>query len=168
MKKYILLASGRAEILNASTCPICGAAHSSNLDEWDYVSGVYNKMPLLCGHGFYITECTDSSDASTPWTQSVCIHKRYIQELEALGYLEDTERQFCVPEFEDDESSDSGLSTLADKTVICPICGAETKLFLYASTIDWCWQSQCLDCGETFKYNPQTGESTDDFPDLRN
>lgn len=70
--------------------------------------------------------------------------------------------------FDDPDENSAGLSSLADKTVICPICGAETKLFLYASTIDWCWQSQCLDCGETFKYNPQTGEATDDFPDLRN
>lgn len=88
-KKYSLTETGRAEVADIEVCPICGSGFSMNLDDWDYVSNVWNKSPLLCGHGFYITENFNPGyDANDDdWHFSVCIHREYIQELEALGYV---------------------------------------------------------------------------------
>ena len=91
-KKFTLTETGKAEILSIDTCPICGAARDSNLDKWDYVSNCWNKAPLTCGHGYWITENMNPTDdaANDDWQDSVLILPEFIPELEALGYSEAT------------------------------------------------------------------------------
>ena len=92
MKNYKITETGKAEILS-NTCPICGAARDNNLDSWDYVSNCWNKAPLLCGHGFWITENFNPTDdaANDDWQECILIRPEYIPELEALGYSIDSE-----------------------------------------------------------------------------
>jgi hypothetical protein len=92
-KKFFITETGKAEILNTSICPICGAARDNNLDRWDYISNVFNKSPLTCGHGYWITENMNTTDdaANDDWQEAVLIRPEFIQELEALGYSEATE-----------------------------------------------------------------------------
>ena len=89
-KKFFITETGKAEILNTSICPICGAARDNNLESWGFVSGCWNKAPLLCGHGFWITENFNPTDdaANDDWHESVLIRPEFIPELEALGYSE--------------------------------------------------------------------------------
>ena len=87
--KYIITESGKAEILSINTCPICGAEVDGDLETWDFVSGSWEKIPLLCGHGFRFNENLKTDDANNDdWQTSVVIFPRYIRELEALGYTE--------------------------------------------------------------------------------
>lgn len=88
-KQYSLTETGRAEVADINICPICGEGFSMNLNDWDYVSDVWNKSPLTCRHGFYITENSNHGDDASDddWHFSVCIHRQYIPELEALGYV---------------------------------------------------------------------------------
>ena len=92
-KNYKITETGKAEILSINTCPICGAARDNNLDRWDYVSNCWNKSPLTCGHGYWITENMNTTDdaANDDWQDSVLILPEFIPELEALGYSIDSE-----------------------------------------------------------------------------
>ena len=87
-KKFFITETGKAEILNTSICPICGAGRDNNLDRWDYVSNCWNKSPLTCGHGYWITENMNTTDdaANDDWQTSILILPEFIPELEALGY----------------------------------------------------------------------------------
>ena len=87
-KKFFITETGKAEVLSIDSCPICGAARDNNLDRWDFVSNRWNKAPLLCGHGYWITENLNPTDdaANDDWQDSILIKPEYIPELEALGY----------------------------------------------------------------------------------
>ena len=88
-KTYQLTESGKAEVLS-ETCPICGADVDGNLDGWDFVSNCWEKIPLVCSHGFKFNENLNTTDdaANDDWQESVLILPEYIPELEALGYTE--------------------------------------------------------------------------------
>ena len=89
-KIFTLTETGKAEILSINTCPICGAGRDNNIDRWGFISGCWNKAPLLCEHGYWFTEninTTDDADKDN-WEESVLILPEYIPELEALGYTE--------------------------------------------------------------------------------
>lgn len=88
-KNYTLTETGKAEVLSINTCPICGAAGDGNLDSWDFYSNRWNKAPLLCEHGYVLTENMNITDdaANDDWQDSVLILPEYIPELEALGYI---------------------------------------------------------------------------------
>ena len=86
-KTYQLTESGKAEVLS-ETCPICGADVDGNISTWDYVSNLWERIPLLCGHGFRLNENITDDANTDDWQTSVVIFKEYIQELEALGYTE--------------------------------------------------------------------------------
>ena len=87
-KNYKITETGKAEVLSISTCPICGSGRDDNLESWSFVSGCWNKAPLTCGHGYWITENMNTTDdaANDDWQESVLILPEYIPELEALGY----------------------------------------------------------------------------------
>lgn len=87
-KNYEITETGKAEVLSMTTCPICGAARDNNLESWGFVSGCWNKAPLVCGHGFVFTENMNITDDASldDWQSSVLIRREFIQELEALGY----------------------------------------------------------------------------------
>ena len=91
-KTYKITENGKAEVLSIN-CPICGADVDGNLDRWDYVSNLWERIPLLCGHGFRLNENLNITEdaANDDWQNSVVIFKEYIQELEALGYTEKLE-----------------------------------------------------------------------------
>ena len=91
-KKFFITETGKAEVLSITTCPICGAARGNNLDRWDYVSNCWNT-PLLCKHGYCITQNINPTDeaANRRWQHSIHIKPEYIPELEALGYSQATE-----------------------------------------------------------------------------
>ena len=92
-KKFFITETGKAEVLSITTCPICGASRESNLDSWDYVSNRWNKAPLTCGHGYWITQNMNTTDdaANDDWQDSILILPEFIPELEALGYSQATE-----------------------------------------------------------------------------
>ena len=88
-KTYTVTESGKAEI-SIDTCPICGADVDSDLSTWDFVSNCWEKIPLVCGHGFRFNENLNTTDDANneDWQNSVVIYTEFIQELEALGYTE--------------------------------------------------------------------------------
>ena len=89
-KIYELTESGKAVLSGSNTCPICGAGGSGNTRNRDFVSNVWTRIPLTCGHGFVIGENLNvtSDAAKDDWQQAILIRPEYIPELEALGYEE--------------------------------------------------------------------------------
>jgi hypothetical protein len=74
---------GNAQFENTTECPICGAKRNTDSSTWDYSSESWVKAPLLCGHGFSLTENANQTDDASKdhWKDSVVIYKKHLLKL---------------------------------------------------------------------------------------